>query len=156
VTLRLLVLERDYDLPTSIVWDAFVDPVLVSGWLGGAHIDAVLDGRYDLDWLGSPGCAPSRGIIVHLAEQQRLTVETELHGRLDIAFTAVEGGSRGTSTHVRLAVKLEIDAPFEAQVRRVWVSSLDQLGALLHGHPVEWGAAMRRHRPGSSERFTRP
>ena len=44
----VLSFGRRLDLPRGIVWDALVDPVLVSGWLGEADIEALPGGRFDV------------------------------------------------------------------------------------------------------------
>lgn len=130
--------ERDFDLPRAIVWDALVDPDLVSGWLGEARIVAVAGGDYHLGWLGSVDFPATEGTITHLSPPERLTVLTQAHGELDFALSEVHGGSRDTSTRLTLTVTLEIDGAFEPRVRANWAGSLRQLVALLRGHPVDW------------------
>jgi len=154
VTLRQLVFERDYDLPRAIVWDALVEPVLVGGWLGEARIDAVPGGEYHLDWVGSTDFPATDGRISALSEPERLTVVTNVHGELQFALDELDGGPRGSSTRLRLTVTLELADAFEARVRANWISSLEQLAALLRGHPVEWhGGALTGSR---SRADTRP
>ncbi len=53
----LVAVEHEVDLPRAIVWDAFLDPELVSGWLADAVIVPEEGGEYNLTWLdrvGSP------------------------------------------------------------------------------------------------------
>jgi hypothetical protein len=107
--------ERRIDLPRSIVWDALLDPVLVEGWL---HPTARL-----VD--GDPGerIEPAPGATAVLA-----TVLAPF-GSLRFELDELEGGTRGTSTALRL---------FAAQPEG-WPDRIDDLENLLRGHPVEWG-----------------
>jgi uncharacterized protein YndB with AHSA1/START domain len=136
--------EREIDLPRAIVWDALVDPELVSGWLAGAVIEPVPGGRYDLDWLQSsdPGTA---GIIDELRAPHTLVVDTDNRGRIDFRLEESSGGSRGSVTILRLTVVVELEAAFAARVRANWMIGLDQLEELLRGHPVDWANWDRDH-----------
>lgn len=133
-----LQFDRDYELPRGIVWAALVDPVLVSGWLGEADIDAAVGGRYRLDWVGSPHFPGTDGTVQALSAPERLRVASERHGSFDFRLEEFDGGSRGTSTRLRLTVTAVIDAPFAGRVRETWTAALDQLAGLLRGHPVDW------------------
>lgn len=149
--LRQLEFERDYDLPRGIVWDALVDPVLVSGWLGDADIDAAAGGRYRLGWIGSPHLPGTDGTIETILEPERLTIANERHVRFDFRLDELDGGSRGTSTRLRLTVTEWIDRPFAGRVSEGWLAALEQLAALLRGHPVDWARyplPTRAERPG--------
>ena len=130
--------DRDYDLPRGIVWAALVDPVLVSGWLGEADIDATPGGRYRLDWLGSPHFPGTDGTIGAIVEPEHLTIASEPHGSFDFRLEELDGGSRGTSTRLQLIVTTRIDQPFAGRVRDTWLAALEQLAELLRGHPVDW------------------
>lgn len=133
-----LQFDRDYELPRGIVWAALVDPVLVSGWLGEADIDAAPGGRYRLDWVGSPHYPGTDGTIETILAPDRLTIASERHGKFDFRLDELEGGSRGTSTRLRLTVTAVIDPPFAGRVRETWLAALEQLAELLRGHPVDW------------------
>jgi uncharacterized protein YndB with AHSA1/START domain len=137
VPAQRLFFEREIDLPRAIVWDALVDPELVSGWLAEAEIDPIVGGRYDLDWLHSTDPQTS-GIIDELREPHTLVVDTNNRGRIDFRLDETSGGSRGSVTILRLAVSLELEAAFAARVRANWMIGLDQLEELLRGHPVDW------------------
>ena len=154
VTQRQLVFEQDFDLPRAIVWDGLVDPDLVSGWLGEARITAVPGGAYHLGWLGSVDFPGTEGAITHLSPPERLTVVTAAHGELDFQLSEVPGGSRDTSTRLRLTVTLEIDPAFEPRVRANWAGSLRQLVGLLRGHPVDWKRDQVEVRSASPEHDT--
>lgn len=109
------VLERQIDMPRSIVWDALVDPVLVEGWLDPVArlVDGDVSERRD----------PEPGDVAVLA-----TV-LEPFGELRFELREREGGTRGTSTLLR------VSAPSLAG----WNDRVDDLENLLRGHPVEWG-----------------
>ena len=139
VTLRTLVFERDIALPRAIVWDAFVDPVLVGGWLGHASIDPRMGGAFDLAWLGSVDRPGTDGVIEHLVPGEALTVRTGVHGDFSVLLTSLAGGPRGASTRLTLTVTTVVDDAFVGRVLANWRSSLDQLEELLRGHPVDWG-----------------
>ena len=139
--MSFLTIRLDRVVPFSpvIVWDALVDADLVAGWLGDARIEPVVGGRYDLAWLGTPEITATSGKITRLEQPTSLVVVTDAHGTLDFSLTEVPGGPRGTSTVIELTVGVDIEHRFEARVRRVWLDALDQLDALLHGHPADWG-----------------
>jgi uncharacterized protein YndB with AHSA1/START domain len=136
-------IERKIELPPPIVWDALVDPDLVAGWLAGAGIDLRVGGRYDLTWQRDGVRRVGPGVITELREGRLLTVDAAQHGVLSFRLDEVPGGSRGTSTQLRLSVKLGADPLFVARVRADWETRLDQLGDLLRGHPVDWANWVR-------------
>lgn len=132
-----LVFERDYEFPRVIVWDVLVDAELVSGWLAEAVIAPELGGEYALRWPNRPGVS-TVGRIVVFRPLDRLRIETTNGGGLQFELAVLPGGSRGTSTRLRLTVDLEIEPAFAPQLQADWVRSLDQLEDLLRGHPVDW------------------
>jgi uncharacterized protein YndB with AHSA1/START domain len=136
-----LEFERTIELPPTIVWDALIDPDLVAGWLADAAIDPRIGGRYDLTWQGA-GTAET-GVITELSNARAMRIETSGHGILSFRLAAVPGGSRGTSTLVRLLVDVAVELPFRAALLADWEIRLDQLDALLRGHPVDWEHWMR-------------
>jgi len=137
-------LERDYEFPRVIVWDALVDADLVSGWLAESTIAAQLGGRYELRWSQRAGEPVTSGRIAALRRPELLHVEAEdLTMRFELEELA--GGDRGTSTRLRLAVAA---GPALAAMRLEadWLTSLDQLRDLLFGHPVDWASRDRDQR----------
>jgi len=115
-------LERLIDLPRAIVWDALLDPVLVEGWL---HPTArLVDGQVRQR--------------VEPAPDTPAVLETELEpfGRLRFELDERDGGTRGTSTLLRLQA-----------AGGGWDDRIDGLENLLRGHPVDWGdeSADERH-----------
>lgn len=136
-------IERRIELPPPIVWDALVDPQLVAGWLAVASIELHVGGRYDLAWQRDGVRRVGPGVITELRDGTALTVDAAQHGVLSFRLRAVPGGSRGTSTRLRLSVKLGTDPVFAARVRADWETRLDQLGDLLRGHPVDWANWVR-------------
>jgi uncharacterized protein YndB with AHSA1/START domain len=133
-----LVFVRDLEFPTVIVWDAFVDDDLVSGWLGDAHISPEIGGEFNVVWRHRPTASPLIGSIVDLHAPDRLTIDMLPAGRLWFELVEFPGGSRGTSTRVRVTVDVAIEPVFAARVRADWLTNLDQLEELLRGHPVDW------------------
>lgn len=115
--------ERRIDLPRAIVWDALLDPVLVEGWL---HPTArLLDGDVGERIEPVPG-----GTAV-------LATTLEPFGALRFELDELEGGTRGTSTALRVSAERPGD----------WADRVDDLENLLRGHPRDWGdgsAAERR------------
>jgi uncharacterized protein YndB with AHSA1/START domain len=110
------VCARDYDLPRTIVWDAFVDETLVDGWLS----------------VGSMA-----GEVIDLRPLERLVIETG-SGILDFTLAEIPTGTRGTGTTVTVRVSTgDQDA---ATVAAAWERNLEQLEGLLRGHPVDWEA----------------
>jgi uncharacterized protein YndB with AHSA1/START domain len=136
-----LVLECDFEFPRVIVWDALVDPDLVSGWLAEAVITPEVGGEYNLRWdhrAGQPA-TPGRVAVMHPLE--RLDVDTAGAGRIQFELAELPVGSRGTSTRLRVIVDdaVEgIDAGSAARLKADWLTNLDQLEDLLRGHPVDW------------------
>jgi uncharacterized protein YndB with AHSA1/START domain len=135
--------ERRIELPPTIVWDALIDPDLVAGWLADAAIDPRVGGRYDLTWQGAGSL--EFGVITELRERELLTVDATQHGIVSFRLAEIPGGSRGTSTRLRLGVSLAVDPVFSARVRADWETRLDQLEGLLRGHPVDWANWARDH-----------
>ncbi len=146
----LVVVERDVDLPRTIVWDALVDADLVSGWLGEAVIVPEVGGEYNLTWPQRPDQPPTFGRIVALQHPELLIVDTNDLGMLEFGLDDLPGGTRGTATRVRVEVGLEDDAQpddsglLAARIADQWRTNLDQLEELLRGRPVDW-----RKLPGS-------
>lgn len=107
-------LGRRIDLPRTIVWEALVDPVLVEGWL---HPTAQLADGDVGEWI-----EPAPG------ETAVLATVVEPFGALRFELDEREGGTRGTSTDLR------VSAPDIGS----WPDRIDALENLLRGHPVEW------------------
>jgi uncharacterized protein YndB with AHSA1/START domain len=118
-----LAFEREYEFAPVIVWDALVDPDLLSGWLP----ESIL------------------GATTVLEPRQLLTLETTTVGTLRFELTEVAGGSRGTSTRLSLRLGVEVEPAFAARIKATWLTNLDQLDDLLHGHPVDWANWERDH-----------
>lgn len=133
-----LQFRRVIDLPSVIVWDALVDPVLLEGWLAVASVDAVPGGEYRLDWIRPVGLQPFIGAIDILIEHQRLTVSTITGQSLDFVLESVDGGTRGSHTIVTIDVCTLAERAFHPSVIAHWRSNLEQLEELLRGHPVDW------------------
>ena len=108
------MIERRIDLPRSIVWDALLDPVLVEGWL---HPTARL-------------LAGDVGERIDPAPDHTAVLATALEpfGELRFELDEQDGGTRGTSTLLRLSA-----------AGAGWADRLDDLENLLRGHPVRWG-----------------
>lgn len=130
--------ERVLEFAPVIVWDALLDSDLVSGWLAEAVVDPVVGGEYNLRWISRVGQPASLGRITALTPREQLTVDTTTMGVLHFELEEVEGGGRGTSTRLLLRVDVEVEPAFAARVKADWLTSLDQLDDLLHGHPVDW------------------
>jgi uncharacterized protein YndB with AHSA1/START domain len=130
-----LVLECDYEFSPAIVWDALVDPDLVSGWWADAAITPEAGGEYNLRWLHRPGQPDTFGRITDMQPLERLTVDTSDSVLVTFELTERPGGLRGTSTRL----KVTIDGPeADPRVTADWLTNLDQLDDLLRGHPVDW------------------
>lgn len=142
----MLVLERDYDLPPAIVWDALVDADLVGGWLATARIEPRPGGRYDLAW-NTPGGGISLGTVEVATPHSLLQVTTSNIGQLRFELEARPGGSRGSFTRMTFTIEAETDPHFAATTRAYWLSNLDQLEGLLRGHPVDWANWQRDRGP---------
>ncbi len=110
------------DLPRAIVWDALLDPVLVEGWLHPAARLVAGDVRERIE-------PATRATAV-------LETVLEPFGRLRFELDERAGGTRGTSTVLRL----QAAGPG-------WDDRIDSLENLLRGHPVDWGdrSAEERH-----------
>lgn len=133
-----LQFERDYEFAPVIVWDALTDETLVSGWLAEASITARVGGNYDLQWLNRAGTPGTAGSILALQPLRLLEIATPTIGRLRFELEPLTGGSRGTSTRLRVLITVDIEPVFATRVKADWLTNLDQLEDLLHGHPVDW------------------
>lgn len=130
--------EQVYDLPPEIVWDALVDPDLVSGWLAEADIEPRVGGRFDLDWRHFEPPRVTTGEITELLVAQLLVVDTDNFGTTTLRLTELASGSRGSSTQLTVVVDALADLQFTPMIAATWRLSLEQLDELLHGHPVDW------------------
>ncbi len=139
-------MTRLLDLPRGIVWDAFVDPVLVSGWLGEADIDAAVGGRFDVR-PGAPAgrrpLEPGPVRILRIAAPGTLEIEPAGHPhgpatRIRIMLEDVPGGPRDRSTVLTVTVSSSVPFPHPEEARAAWLTHLDALRDLLHGHPADW------------------
>jgi uncharacterized protein YndB with AHSA1/START domain len=133
-----LEFSREYDLPASIVWDALVDDVLVEGWLAAARIDLRVGGEYWLNWLSGGSLTATNGVITVLEPRQRLAIDTDNIGTLEFTLFSRPGGTRGSTTDLRLLLTVDTNRRLLASTRAYWQSNFDQLEALLRGHPVDW------------------
>jgi len=135
--------ESDYEFPAVIVWDALVDAELVSGWLAEATVTAGLEGEYTLH-ISRPGHSLFAGRVTGIRPRELLRVEDE-GGVIEFSLDELEGGSRGTSTHLTVVVEARMNRQFSASLQADWLVNLEQLEDLLRGHPVDW-AHWRRDR----------
>ena len=138
MTVPPLHLSRDLEFPRVIVWDALLEPDLVSGWLGEAQIVPEVGGEYNIAWVHHEPVLRSYGRITALQPLELLYVDTLTVGRWKFVLDELEGGSRGTSTRLDVVVELDIDEAFAGRMRADWLTNLDQLEDLLRGHPVDW------------------
>ncbi len=138
-----LEFSREYDLSAPIVWDALVDEVLVEGWLAVARIDPRVGGRYRLDWQAGASLAPTTGVITVFEPERRLAVDTDNIGALEFLLEPLDGETRGSSTLLTLALRIETEPRLLASTRAYWLSNFDQLEGLLRGRPVDWSTWQR-------------
>ena len=145
--------ERDFEFSPAIVWDALIDTDLVVGWLAEARIDPVVGGQYSLRWMTRPGATVVPGTIADLRPSVALQIAQQGIDTIAFRLTELEGGTRGTSTRLRVEVRAAVEPVFAARVSADWMTALDQLDDLLHGHPVDWSTwqadrndAWTRHR----------
>jgi uncharacterized protein YndB with AHSA1/START domain len=133
-----LSIERWFDLPREVVWEALVDPVLAEGWL---HPVSRLAGDTEAEEFDP----------VEFTEPESPSVPAVLHvrsgelGEVRFELTEVAEGTRGRSTELRLVVGGQGEARFHAPVVATWRTRLDQLEQLLRGHPVDWDHWERDH-----------
>lgn len=138
VTMPSLDLRRRYEFAPSIVWDALVDAELVAGWLGDAVIEPENGGVYSVRGIAPGPTIGVEGRIVDFDRRVHLGVAGSSGAILDFTLDEVAGGNRGSSTRLGVRIASTVEAVFAARVRADWLISLDQLGDLLHGHPVDW------------------
>jgi uncharacterized protein YndB with AHSA1/START domain len=121
-----LEIERQLDLPPSIVWPALVDPELLAGWFAEV---SVRGDRVELSWLDRSGTTAVR--VIELRPEERLSVSTGEFGTVEATLESRVGGLRGTWT----LLTLRASGPAAR-----WELALDRLEELLHGRPVDWAA----------------
>ena len=158
---------RRLDLPRAIVWDALVDPVLVSGWLGEADIDAVPGGRFDVRPGAPAGRRPPglrRGVVVAIAAPGELDIESASEAgatpiRLRVVLDDIPGGPRDRSTEITVTITSAAPLPDPEAVTAAWRTHLDLLHDLLHGRVADWDRweadwepVWRAHRAGTGRR----
>lgn len=131
-TVEALRLEREIDLPRAIVWEALVDPVLVEGWL------------HPSERLVS-GTSPVRFEEPEVPELPAvLQIISPAFGEVRLELAARPGGTRGSHTALTLDVTDEWGRLSDRE--RLWSLRLDQLEAVLRGHPVDWSRWSTMHR----------
>lgn len=133
-----LHVERSYEFAPSIVWDALVDADLVSGWLAEATIVPLIGGEYTLRFLNRDSPTPREGRITRLEPHSMLGIMGGGGASLQFQLTEVAGGNRGASTMLAVDIESPTEQAFLARLRADWLTNLDQLDDLLHGHPVDW------------------
>jgi uncharacterized protein YndB with AHSA1/START domain len=138
VTGSILRLQRRYEFGPSIVWDALVDADLVAGWLADAVIEAEVGGAYILRSAATGPAVDFDGSIVGLEPRTRLYMADGSGATLRFTLGEVVGGNRGTSTELSVDISSPVEPAFADRLEAEWTTSLDQLGDLLHGHPVDW------------------
>ena len=137
--------QREFDVARSVVWDALVDPDLVVGWLAEASIEPIVGGRYDLVWLTSTGYPSTLGTIVRWEQPGRLTVYTDNRGVIEYQLDDLPAIALPARMRLMVMVRLTVEEAFAIRVPADWLTSLDQLGELLRGHPVDWANWDRDH-----------
>jgi uncharacterized protein YndB with AHSA1/START domain len=130
-------LEREIDLPRAIVWEALVDADLVGGWLHPS--ERFVTGTSPVEFREPDD--PTRPAA--------LEVVSPSFGDVRVVLTRVEGGTRGEGTRLTLTVSDEWGRRSEREA--LWVLRLDQLEALLRGHPVDWSRWSSQHRDADAE-----
>ncbi len=131
---------RDFDLPPSIVWDAFVEPVLVEGWLAAAEIDPHPGGTVRLRWLDGHHGEVFEGVVAAFEPGSRMVLRADRE-QFEVRLDALAAGTRGAATRVGLVVAGEGIPRHAAGRRREWAhwcAHLEALEDLLRGHPVIW------------------
>lgn len=130
-------LEREIDLPRGIVWEALVDADLVGGWLHPS--ERLITGTSPVEFREPDDPA----------EPAVLEVISPSFGDVRIVLARVDGGTRGESSRVELTVSDEWGRRSEREA--LWALRLDQLEAVLRGHPVDWARWPERHRAEDAE-----
>lgn len=130
-------IERDLDLPRAIVWEALVDAALVEGWLHPS--ERLVTGTSPVEFREPDDPA----------EPAVLEVISPSFGNVRIVLTRLDGGTRGESTRLKLTVSDEWGRRTDRE--SLWALRLDQLEALLRGHPVDWGRWPTQHQAADAE-----
>lgn len=128
-------IEREVDLPRGIVWEALVDPVLVEGWLHPR--ERLVTGTTPVEFR-----EPDDPAVPAVLE-----VISPAFGDVRVVLNRLPGGTRGESTRLELTVADEWGRLADRDA--LWRLRLEQLGALLRGHPVDWSSWSERHRAAS-------
>jgi uncharacterized protein YndB with AHSA1/START domain len=116
------VVARRIDFSPSLIWDALVDPDLVTGWL------------HPVETLLPPDVTTAETV----EEPTDLVVDTTLFGRVEIRLAPAPGVARDLATDLELVAGPEVDAPFLPALTAVWIGRVDRLEDLLRGHPMDW------------------
>lgn len=141
------------DMPRSIVWIAFAEAEMMSGWWGEAKFASEPGAGFSLDLLVADGTLAVTGRIERVAEPQLFEVSAPAFGTLSVRLAEVPGGTRGVSTRLTVATdrypsSVDGSAAVPATARARWEGHIDDLIAVLSGHPVDWDAAERRRGTG--------
>lgn len=138
-------IERVFDAPRELVFEAWLDPAQLSRWYGPAHFSAPeeriavepeVGGRWELVMVppGGGGDHPLRSRIVELVEPELLVIENEAlpeHG-IEVTRTRVEFHDEGGRTRMVLT-----DGPYELRMGEMagqgWGGAFDKLASVLAG-----------------------
>lgn len=130
----LLRFERQLRQPVEQVWDALTDPARLAQWLAPGEIELTLGGRVFLAFTDGDGVIDGR--VTAIAPPRLLeftwTDEGDDFGCVRWELTADDGGTRLILTHTVSEAARDFGLPALAG----WHSLLEQLAALLAGHPV--------------------
>jgi uncharacterized protein YndB with AHSA1/START domain len=152
-----LIIERHFNAPRELVWQAFTDPDQIAQWFGpvGYHVprssvsvDLRVGGEQRLEMVADspdmPAAGPSVGVFDEIVEPELLVTHEDLDGEMAELF--------GTT---RLTLRLELheedggtrlvlhQGPYGDRIlgdaREGWGSSFTKLDALLAGRSVTAG-----------------
>ena len=138
-----LRIERVFDAPRELVFEAWLSPKHLSNWYGPANYTVPLErivvepregGRWELEMVqGDAGAGhPLRSRIVELVEPELLVIENEAlpeHG-IGVTRTRVELSDEGGKTRMVLT-----DGPYEPRMGDMagqgWGGAMDKLATVL-------------------------
>lgn len=146
-------LQYTLDMPRSIVWIAFAEPEMMSGWWGEARMEPRAGGEFRLELRVTDGTLAILGRLTRVTEPRLLELTAPAFGTLTVTLDEAPGGTRGSSTALGVSMDRypldlrEVPASTAAVAAR-WDAHVADLVNLLHGHPVEWDGAARHRSSG--------
>jgi uncharacterized protein YndB with AHSA1/START domain len=131
--------ERDYPRPIETVWSALTEPARLADWMGLAHVEPHVGGRYD---MMMDGPHPMTGRVI-VWEPPHVLEVTWSNADAPDSIVRYELRRQGDGAHL-IFTHTRMPYASSALMLPGWHVFLARLGSLVAGTPPpEWGTRWR-------------